>query len=54
MGVGIFDRTKYQGQFGQKPNMLMDVMNRTKFQGPFGVNQLSPWMFWTGPNVRAS
>lgn len=31
--------------------MLMDVFDRTKSEGPFGMDQMSLWMFWTGPNI---
>lgn len=29
----------------------MDVLYRMKYQRPFGVDQMSQWMFWTGPNL---
>lgn len=29
----------------------MDVLYRSKYQGHFDVDQMSQWMFWTGPNV---
>ena len=30
------------------------VLNRTKYQGPFAMNQMSPWMFWTGSKCPAN
>lgn len=40
---------KNMGQCG--PNASMDILDKTKSQGPFGMDQMSPWVFWTGPNV---
>lgn len=27
------------------------VLDKTQYQGPCDVNQISPCMFWTGPNM---
>ena len=34
-----------------RPNVSMDLWVQLEYQGPFIVDQMSLWIFWTGPNV---
>lgn len=46
LSMDVFDGTIWCG-----PTKLMDIFVRTKFQEPLVMDQMSLWMFWTGPSV---
>lgn len=52
--MDVLDRTKYDQiskSIWYAPNVSVDILDRTKYQGPFSTEQVSQWIFYTGPNV---